>query len=107
MGRSRSARPESLSSRAVHFKDKSGPCTAATVKGGKTLKVVCQAKHGPIDYTLDEASQGAVGVRFRSGTREYCTVFGGAGTKDVAHKKYAAHDAPAPAMCPVPPKPCP
>jgi hypothetical protein len=59
-----------------------GPCKVAKVKGGSLLKVVCQAKAQPIAYSLDEVSQGTVGVRFNSGTVTYCAAFGGVVKKD-------------------------
>jgi len=92
-----------------------GPCKVAKVKNRTLLKVVCQAKVQPIDYSLDEATQGAVGVRFTSGTITYCAKFGGLVKKDsgtdppIAGGKgqFAAKDAPAPLTCPTAPAPCP
>jgi hypothetical protein len=100
------------------YKDKSGmggPCKLAIVKNGKAIKVICQAKLQPIPYSLDEPTQGSVGVRLASGSTDFCTVFGGiiktdsgtdppnTGGKGV----FAAAGAAAPAACPVPPAPCP
>jgi 6-phosphogluconolactonase (cycloisomerase 2 family) len=96
--------------RTFRYKDKSfarGACRATTVKDGKLLKVVCLAKAKPISYSLDEAAQQRVGVRFRSGATEYCALFGGRVEKDVQRKRFEAKKAPAPAACPVAPAACP
>jgi hypothetical protein len=63
----------------AHFSN--GPCNAAIVKHG-LLKVSCVAKTKPINYSLDEATQGSVGIAFTTGNTTYCTVFGGKVTKD-------------------------
>lgn len=92
-----------------------GPCKVAGVKGTKLLKVVCQAKVQPIDYSLDELAQGAVAVRFTSGTITYCARFGGLVKKDSGTDppitggkgQFAAKDAPAPLTCPTAPAQCP
>jgi hypothetical protein len=100
------------------YKDKAyanSACGVVTLKKNKLLKVVCQAKIQPIDYSLDEASQGAVGVRFTVGTTVYCARFGGTVKKDSGtdppnaggKAQFAAKDAPAPLTCPVAPAPCP
>jgi cysteine-rich repeat protein len=87
-----------------------GACHAVRIVDGKRLKVTCRgstlANDPPLDYTLNEPSQGAVAVRFRSGSREYCTVFGGTVTRDQP-RSFKAKGAPAPAVCPIPPAPCP
>jgi hypothetical protein len=91
-----------------------GPCTVAKVKDGKLLKVVCSAKVQPIDYSLDEPTQGVLAVRFTSGTTTYCATFGGDITADSGTNppnpggkgKFKAKDAPA-APCPTAPAACP
>lgn len=83
-----------------------GPCKTALVKGGK-LAITCVAKTKPIDYSLDEPAQQRVAVRFRSGTTEYCAVFGGTVVKDASGKKFVAKNAGMPTACPVPPSTCP
>jgi hypothetical protein len=75
------------------------------VKRGK-LTVTCIAKGAPIDYSLDEAAQQRVGVRFRSGTTEYCAVFGGTIVKDATGRKFLAKNAGIPIACPPPPSAC-
>ena len=92
-----------------------GACKSVSLKKGKLLKVVCQAKIQPIDYSLDEATQGAVGVRFTSGTTIYCARFGGTVKKDSGldppnsggKGQFQAKDALAPLSCPIAPAPCP
>ena len=54
-----------------------GPCKIVKIKDGKLLRVVCLAKVQPIDYSLDEPTQGAMAVRFTSGATTYCATFGG------------------------------
>lgn len=96
--------------RTFRYKDRRfarGSCRATTVKDAKLLKVVCLAKTQPISFSLDEPAQERVGVRFRSGATEYCTVFGGRVVKDAQGKKFKARNAPAPAACPTPPVACP
>jgi cysteine-rich repeat protein len=87
-----------------------GACHAVRLVDGKRFKVTCRgstlAFDPRLDYSLNESSQGAVAVRIRSGSREYCTVFGGTVTRDQA-RSFKARGAPAPAACPVPPAPCP
>jgi hypothetical protein len=81
-------------------------CKMALVKDGKLLTVVCLAKRHPIDYSLNETAQASVGVRFGSGTTQYCAVFGGT-VKDLPNKKFKGKNAPAPAACPLRPASCP
>ncbi len=91
-----------------------GPCKTAQLKHGKLLGLSCTAKAQPIDYSLDEPSQGAVAVRFTVGATTWCTVFGGrvkrdSGTDppvDGGRGKFSATDAPPPAVCPPAPEPC-
>jgi hypothetical protein len=92
-----------------------GPCRTATVQNGKLLSVACTAKLEPIAYSLDEASQGAVAVRFSSGGTSWCALFGGRVRRDSGtdppnaggRGQFDATDAPAPATCPPPPDACP
>jgi hypothetical protein len=85
-----------------------GPCKVAVLKHGRGLRVVCTGKDQPIPYTLDEPAQGQVAVRFRSGATEYCALFGaGSIEKDEAGGVFRATNAPAPALCPPAPRPCP
>src|SRR5262249_54437462 len=83
-------------------------------KGGKLLKVVCIAKTKPIAYSLDEPTQGTLGVRFTSGAKTYCATFGGDKTVDSGTDppnpkgkgRFKSKNATA-APCPSPPSPCP
>lgn len=89
-----------------------GACRLARVKDGKLLKVACRGArigrgHPALTYSLDEPSQGSVAVRFKSGTIEYCAVFGGTVTSDVPSRSFTAKHAPTPSVCPPPPGPCP
>jgi hypothetical protein len=92
-----------------------GPCKTAKLKAGSLLKVVCLAKVQAIGYSLDEPTQGAVGVAFTAGPAGFCAEFGGLIKKDsgtnppipAGKGQFMAKDAPAPATCPTPPAPCP
>jgi len=91
------------------YKDKTftnGPCKVDTVKDGRILKARCLAKVTPIDYTLDEPSQGMVAMRFTSGTTEYCAVLGGQVVKDLPNSRFIARNAPVPDICPATPVLC-
>ena len=96
------------------YKDKAGsagPCTSAKI-GAEKVEVSCSAKHTPLGYSLDEAAQGAVSVRFSMGQRSFCATFGGTVQKDTSTAagkgQFAAKSAAAPAACPAaPPRPCP
>jgi hypothetical protein len=81
-----------------------GPCKTAQVRPGE-LKISCKAKVSPIAYSLDEPSQGSIGVVVRSGDSAVCAEFGGV-NKDVPGS-FVARNAPRPSACPTPPSPCP
>jgi hypothetical protein len=69
-----------------------------------------QAAGSQLSYTLDEASQGSVGVTLAVGSTRLCTNFGGNVRADkggLAVDRFVAVSAPAPASCPVPPATCP
>jgi hypothetical protein len=73
-----------------------GPCKAATIKSGKTLKLSCAGLAG---FTLDEPAQGTLDVRLTLGSAlPYCFSFAGASADRPGIFKASA--APAPAMCP-------
>src|SRR5262245_28077377 len=92
----------------------SGPCKTAKVKGGKVLKVSCTAKLEPIAYSLDEATQGSLAVRFTSGATTYCATCGGEKTADTGTDppnaggkgRFKSKNATA-VPCPAAPAPCP
>lgn len=93
-----------------------GPVKAATIKNGQ-IKVTVKG-NGPtqILYSLDEATQGSVGVVFSSGGAAFCTDFGGTIKKDSGTDppnpggkgQFSAKDVlVAPGVCPPPPASCP
>src|SRR5207249_4067541 len=55
-----------------------GAVQRALVRGGKLVKLV--AKGSGIGFTLDEPSQGSLGVVLTIGGSRYCTLFGGVRT---------------------------
>jgi len=75
-----------------------GPCKTAGIKNGKRLYARCQG--AGIDFSLDEATQGALAIRLTLGNGDrYCLLFGGTIVKDEPGA-FRAKDAPAPAACP-------
>jgi hypothetical protein len=99
--------PASPSLRYTDSTAASGPCKSARVQDGKLLKVSCQAKVQPIDYSLDEAAQVSVAVRFASGTTAYCATFDGASIKRDSPGQFLAAHASARGACPTAPRSCP
>ncbi len=83
-----------------------GPCRSVRVSARGELKADCSSIVQPLDYSLDEPSQGAVAVRFGSGAAEYCAVFGGEVREDSQADRFAAKGSVAPAQCPAPPVGC-
>jgi hypothetical protein len=75
-----------------------GPCRKVRIQNGKRLRAQCQG--AGISFSLDEVSQGSLGLRLMlaSGDR-YCMLFGGTIVKDEPGL-FKAKDAPAPAACP-------
>jgi hypothetical protein len=94
--------------KSVQIKSTTGPRFGS-------IKVVCLAKRQPIDYSLDELSQGAVAVRLTAGPQTYCAKFGGVVKHDsgidpptIGGKgQFQAKDALRPLACPTTPSPCP
>ncbi|HZR83401.1 MAG TPA: Ig-like domain-containing protein [Candidatus Binatia bacterium] len=91
------------------------PVKLVVLRSGK-LHVVASGKGAiPITYRLGEASQGSVGVVFKSGPTVLCTNFGGTVTQDSGTNPpnpgglglFLAKDAPAPGACPTAPETCP
>jgi hypothetical protein len=75
-----------------------GPCKTVGIKNGKRLQVRCQG--AGIDFSLDEATQGAIAIRLTLGNGDrYCLSFGGTVVKDEPGA-FRAKDAPAPGACP-------
>lgn len=84
-----------------------GPCKTARLEHGKLLTVTCKAGAQPIPYSLDEARQGSVAVRFVSGRTTYCAELAAEGAQDDRAGKFAATTDQAPATCPPAPPGCP
>jgi hypothetical protein len=93
-----------------------GPVKAVSIKNGLLKVTVKGTGPTPIPYTLDEPTQGTVGVVFASGGTAFCTNFGGTIKKDSGTDppntggkgQFSAKDVlVAPGTCPVPPAACP
>jgi hypothetical protein len=74
-----------------------GPVRTAVLKAGKLAKIT--AGGSGITLSLDEPSQGSLSVVLTSGSRRYCTLFGGT-VKPDRPGTFVAKNAPAPATCP-------
>lgn len=86
-----------------------GPCKSVTVFPTKFIKIVCSGKKAPLDYSLDEATQGALTVSLQLGSAPpQCGVFGGQIKKDIGTAnpgpagKFKGNKAPADGACPTP-----
>ena len=77
------------------------PCKVVRVKDGGPLRARCAGTSLGIGADMSSA-----GVRFISGTTTYCAQFGGTILNDGIHR-FVARSAPAPAVCPTSPLPCP
>jgi len=82
------------------FRNRSAP------SGPSQVKVALLRQHAGLrlsaratGITLDEPSQGSIGIIFTSGTMRYCALFGGRIVRDQPGR-FMAKDAPAPAACP-------
>jgi len=81
---------------AYHFHG-SGPTATvklSAVEAGSKLKIVTRTT----GITLDEPSQGSIGLVFVMGTTRYCVLFGGTVTRDVPGR-FVAKRSTAPAAC--------
>ena len=83
-----------------------GPCRSATVKPGEALQA--SRSGAGIGFTLNEASQGGVGIALKTGSLEYCLAFGGRIVKDVPAAgrrigEFQATASPLPLRCPASP----
>lgn len=90
-------------------KQLAGPCRRASVAPGR-LALACDGRSVPLDYSLDEPTQGSVAARVESGTESFCAEFGGRIAKDAggaAGGAFRASGAPAPAVCQALVAPCP
>jgi hypothetical protein len=77
------------------------------VRSGQVRGLVRDGRGSLISYTLDEPTQGSVGVRVATGADRYCLDFGGEVRADLSEDlgdgvyrgRFAAKDAPAPGTC--------
>jgi hypothetical protein len=67
----------------------------ASIRTGRAIKVRAKAS----GITLDETSQGSIGIVLTSGTTRYCALFGGIIRRDEPGR-FQARNAPAPLACP-------
>jgi len=75
-----------------------GPCKKIRIANGKHLQASC--KGAQIGFSLDEPSQGSLGITLTLGAgNRYCMSFGGMILRDEPNR-FTAKDAPAPAACP-------
>jgi hypothetical protein len=75
-----------------------GPCKKIRIMNGKRLQMSC--KGAQIDFSVDEPSQGGLGIKLTLGTgNRYCMFFGGLILHDETGR-FTAKNAPAPAACP-------
>lgn len=60
------------------YSSKTGPCRSLVIRQHSLIKVVCSGKAVPMDFSLDEASQGSLAVSIALGnSTAQCAVFGG------------------------------
>jgi hypothetical protein len=83
-----------------------GPCKAVTLKPGQPLQASCTGEG--IGFTLNEASQGSLGIALTIGALQHCLFFGGRIVKDVPAVgnrigEFQATTSPAPPSCLVAP----
>jgi polyhydroxybutyrate depolymerase len=87
-----------------------GPCQKAQLVPGKKLAVACRGKSAPLEWTLDEPSQGSLGALFGVGERAACARFGGV-KRDTGmaqgKARFLAGKTEPPEVCQAPPAPCP
>jgi hypothetical protein len=88
-------------SRGYTYKDTglvAGPCKKIRLTNGRRLQVSC--KGAQIGFSLNEPSQGGLGVKLTLGAgNRYCMWFGGMVLADEP-SRFRTKDAPAPATCP-------
>jgi hypothetical protein len=58
-----------------------GPCKAVTLKPGEALQASCAGQG--IGFTLNESSQGSLGITLTTGPLAHCLFFGGRIVKDI------------------------
>jgi hypothetical protein len=77
------------------YRDPAGPVQSVVIRAGRRMRVRSRA----VGITLNEPSQGSLGVNLVSGGQQYCAVFGGTVVRDEPGR-FVARGAPAPASCP-------
>jgi hypothetical protein len=78
------------------FRDVAAPARVAIVKAGRLLKVVARST----GITLDEASQGSIGVAVTIGATTYCALFDGGSIRRDQPGRFIARNALQPGSCP-------
>jgi cysteine-rich repeat protein len=97
----------------MDLRAKYGPCYIVMVRPGRSLYARCSALRKPIDFSLDEQSQGEMAATFQFGSdAAMCMHFGpesvrhrhdrGTGMHRRGRGVFKASKAPAPDTCPVP-----
>src|SRR6185503_18023101 len=79
------------------YRAASGPVRVAVIRNGRMVRMTARAS----GISLDEASQGTIGVQLSAGTQRYCAVFGGSVRVD-RPGRFSARRAPTPGACPGP-----
>jgi hypothetical protein len=82
---------------AFRFRAASGPVKVALIRNGRIVRLAARAS----GISLNEASQGRVGVQLVVGGQRYCAVFAGSVRVDVPGR-FVARRAPTPSACPGP-----
>jgi hypothetical protein len=77
------------------YRDPAGAVQTVVLRAGRRLRIRGRA----VGITLNEASQGSLGLNLVSGGQQYCAVFGGSVLRDEPGR-FIARGAPAPASCP-------
>jgi hypothetical protein len=82
--------------RGYRWRSRTAPITAVVVKPGRSIRVV--GKGSALGHDLND-DPNPVAVVLMLGSRKLCLTFGGT-TEFLAHRRYVAMRAPAPAACP-------
>ena len=77
------------------YRDGVGAVRSIVLRNGRRLRIQARS----VGITLNEPSQGSLGLNLVSGGQQYCALFGGSVLRDEPGR-FVARGAPAPAMCP-------
>jgi hypothetical protein len=77
------------------YRDRVGAVSSVVLRAGRRLRVKARSA----GITLNETSQGSLGLNLVSGGQQYCALFGGSILRDEPGR-FIARGAPAPATCP-------